>query len=47
MDVVAIIVVAAGKIAEDRRVFEGVRQSNLKMYQTCIDVGGGHFEQLL
>ena len=39
--------VAAGRIAQSPRVFERVRQSILKRYQTCIDVGGGHSEQLL
>ena len=35
------IVVAAGKIAENPRVFEHVRQSILKRYKICIEVGGG------
>ena len=39
MDLVSRIVVAAGKIAEDPRDFKRVRQSILKRYQTCIDVG--------
>ena len=30
-------VVAAGKIADNPRVFERVPQSILKRYQTCID----------
>ena len=39
MDLVARILVAAGKIAENQRVFERVRQSILMRYQTCIDLG--------
>ena len=47
MNLVARTVVAAGKIAGNLRVLEHVKQSILKRYQTCIDVRGGHFEQLL
>ena len=39
MDLVARIAVAAGQIAENPRIFEHARQSILKRYQTCIDVG--------
>lgn len=47
MDLVARITVAAGQIAEDPQLFENVRRSIRRRYQTCIDVGGRHFEHLL
>ena len=47
MDLVARIAVAAGKVADNLQIFECVRHSILKRYQSCIDVGGGHFRQLL
>ena len=43
IDLVAKMVIAA----ENARVFERVRQSILKRYQTYIDVGGGYLNQLL
>ena len=47
IDLTIRIVVAAEKIAENPLLFERVRQSILKRYQSCIDVGSGIFEQLL
>ena len=47
MDLVARIVVAAGKNFSNIRVFERVRQSILKRYQTCTGVGDRHLKQLL
>ena len=38
MDLVARIIVAAGKIAENTQVFARIWQSILKRYQTCINV---------
>ena len=47
MDLVGRIVDPAGLIADNPRVFDRVRESLLLRYQTCIDVQGRHFEQLL
>ena len=38
MDIVAKIVVAVVMIVENPRIFEHIRQSILKRYQTCIDI---------
>ena len=38
---------AAGLVADNARVFDRIRESLLRGYQTCIAVQGGHFEQLL
>ena len=47
MYLVGRIVNAAGLVADNTRVFDRVRESLLRRYQTCIDVQGRHFQQLL
>ena len=46
-DLVARIVDAAAQIAEKPNVFASVRESVHGRYEKCIEVHGGHFEQLL
>lgn len=46
-DLIGRIVAAAGDIAEIPNVFSSVRQSLHKRFQKCVEVNGGHFEQLL
>ena len=45
MDLAGKRAVAVWEIAENPRVIKHVLQS-MKRYQSCIDVGSGHFEQL-
>ena len=47
MDLVARVAVAAGDIAQDRRMLSLLQESLQQRCQLCIDVGGSHFEQLL
>jgi len=47
MDLVARVAVAAGDIAEDRRMLSLLQESLQRRCQLCIEVGGSHFEQLL
>lgn len=47
MDLVARVAVAAGDIAQDRRMLSRWQGSLHRRCQTCIEVGGRHFEQFL
>ena len=47
MDPIGRIVDAAGLSADNPRVFDRVCESILRRYQTCIDLQGRYFEQLL
>ena len=47
MDLGGRTVDAAGLVADKTRVFDCVRESLLRGYQTCIAVQGRHFEHLL
>ena len=47
MDLVAGIAIAAGDIAQDRRMLSLLQESLQRRFQLCIEVGGSHFEQLL
>lgn len=47
LDLIGRIVVAAGDIAVIPNVFDSVRRSLLRRLEKCVEVNGGHFEQLL
>ena len=47
MDFIPRVTVAAGNVAQDRRMLSRVQQSFQRRCQVCIEAGGRHFEQLL
>ena len=47
MDLIARVAVAAGNVAQDRRMLSRVQQSFQRRCKVCIEAGGRHFEQLL